>query len=61
VVNTDAGGSCEIPQVHVIMERDWGALDIGQRSGIEECDECIGQFLQQQQAEEAQHPSCWPF
>jgi len=43
------------------MERDWGALDIGQRSGIEECDECIGQFLQQQKAEEAHHPACWPF
>jgi len=43
------------------MERDWGALDIGHRPGIGECDECIGQFLQQQQAEEAQHPARWPF
>jgi len=46
--------------VHVVMEGEWGALDIGHRSGIGECDECIGQFLPQQQAEEAQHPSCWP-
>jgi hypothetical protein len=43
------------------MERDWGALDIGHRSGIGECDECIGQFLQQQQAEETQQPLPWLF
>lgn len=47
--------------VHVVMERDWSALDMGHRSGVGECDECIGQFLQQQQAEEAQHPARWPF
>jgi hypothetical protein len=43
------------------MERDWGALDIGHRSGIGECDECIGQFLQQQQAKETQQPLPWLF
>jgi hypothetical protein len=43
------------------MDRDWGALDMGHRSGIAECDECIGQFLQQQQAEETQQPLPWLF
>jgi hypothetical protein len=47
--------------VHVVMECDWGALDIGHRSGIGECDECIGQFLLQQQAEETQQPFPCPF
>ena len=34
------------------MELEWGALDMGQPAGIEECDECMGQFLLQQQAQQ---------
>ena len=47
--------------VHVVMEGEWGALDIGHRSGMGECDECIGQFLLQQQAEDTQQPLPWLF
>jgi hypothetical protein len=35
-------------------------LDMGQHSGIEECDERMGQFLLQQQAV-VQHPFPWLF
>jgi len=34
---------------HALVELEWGAWDMGQPSGIEECDECMGQFLPQQQ------------
>jgi hypothetical protein len=42
--------------VHIVLEPEWGALDMGQHSGIDDCDECMGQFLLQQQAEETQQP-----
>jgi hypothetical protein len=34
---------------------------MGPCSGIEECDERMGQFLLQQQAAEPQQPLPWPF
>jgi hypothetical protein len=61
VVSPDAGGRGEISQVHLVLELEWGALDMGQHPGIEECEERMGQFLLQQQAEEAQQPSPWLF
>ena len=42
VVSPGAGGSGEILHVHVVLEPEWGALDMGQHSGIGECDECMG-------------------
>ncbi|HXX25014.1 MAG TPA: hypothetical protein VEO19_17885 [Terriglobia bacterium] len=44
---------------HALLELESGALDMGQQSGMEECDERMGQFLLQQQAEETQQP--WPW
>ena len=55
----DTGGCGEILHVHPVLEPEWGALDMGQHSGIAECDERMGQFLLQQQAEETQHPLPW--
>jgi hypothetical protein len=60
VVSPDGGGCGEILHVHVVLEPEWGALDMGQRSGIDECDERMGQFLPQQQAEETQQSLPWP-
>jgi len=34
------------------LEFEWDAWDMGQQSGIEDCDECMGQFLPQQQAQQ---------
>jgi len=61
MANPDAGASCEMLHVHVVPELECGALDIGQRAGMEECDERMGQFLQQQQAPDAQQSLPWPF
>ena len=52
VIGPDAGGCGEILHVLVVLEPEWGALDMGQQSGIEECDERMGQFLPQQQAQQ---------
>ena len=37
---------------HAPVELEWDAWDMGQPSGIEDCDECMGQFLPQQQAQQ---------
>jgi hypothetical protein len=58
-VNADVGCG-EILHVHVGLEPEWGDLDMGQCSGIDECDARMGQFLPQQQAAETQHPWLWP-
>jgi len=43
---------------HALFELEWGALDMGQPSGIEDCDECMGQFLPQQE-QQAQQLMLW--
>jgi len=59
VVSAVAGALGEKLHAHVLWELEWGALDMGQQSGMEECDERMGQFLPQQQAEETQQPLPW--
>jgi len=46
-------------QVHIVVEADLGALDMGQHSGLDQGDERMGQLLLPQQAEETQQPSLW--
>jgi len=59
VVSPDAGGCGKTLHVHIAVEADLGALDMGQCSGMEERDERMGQLLPQQQAMETQQP--WPW
>ena len=59
MASPDAGGCGEILHVHVVLRLKRGALDMGQHSGIAECDERMGQFLLPPQAEETQHPLPW--
>ena len=58
VVSADAGALGEKLHVHALLELEWGALDMGQPSGIEECDVCMGQLLPQQQ-QQAQQLMLW--
>ncbi len=60
VVSPGAEGCGETLHVHVVLEPEWGALDMGQHLGIDECDERMGQFLLPQQAEETQQSLPWP-
>jgi hypothetical protein len=59
VVSPDAGGCGEMLHVQVVLEPEWGVLDMGQHSGVAECDERMGQFLLPQQAVETQQPLPW--
>jgi hypothetical protein len=61
MASPDAGASCETLQAHVVLELERGALDMGQRPGIEEFGERMGQFLQQEQALDAQQSPLWLF
>ena len=58
VVSADAGALGEKLHAHALFELEWGALDMGQPSGIEDCDECMGQFLPQQERQ-AQQLMLW--
>ena len=60
VASPAVDGCCERLHAHVVLEFEWGAFDMGQQSGIDECAAGMGQFLLQQQAEEAQQLLPWP-